>query len=108
MFRFCAPLAIFLYFFIVGVTIPRNPTAKAHMAILMESLGSFGIMAVLLVLGVGAVLVLVLLWALIWPLARILRMICEWDLTELNDAGANQSGEYELSQGNLLFGGLFT
>jgi hypothetical protein len=107
-FRFCAPLAIFLYFFIVGVTVPRNPAAKAYIATLMESLGSLGILIMLLVLGVGAALVLVILWAMIWLLVGILRWFCEWDLTELNDAGANQYGEYQLSQGNLLFGGLFT
>ena len=79
------------------------------MAMLMEALGSFGILVAISVLGVGALMVLVILWALIWPLARVLRSFCEWDVTELNTRlGANtlKTDDHELSQANMLFGGL--
>jgi hypothetical protein len=90
------------------VTVPRNAAAKAHVAMLMEALGGFGILVVVSLLSVGAVLVLVILWALIWPLAKVLRSFCEWDVTELNRMNANTSAEYELNQANMLFGGLLT
>jgi hypothetical protein len=107
-FRFAAPLAIFLYFFVLGMTIPRNSAAKAYVAMIMEALGGFGILVVALLLSVGAALVLVVLWALIWPLAKVLRSFCEWDVTELNRMNENTSAEYELSQANMLFGGFLT
>lgn len=107
-FRFCAPLAVFLYFFTVGMTVPRNSTAIAYVTILIRSLGSFGILVALSVVGVGAVFVLVILWALIWPLAKVLRSFCEWDVMELNGMNTNQSSEYEFSQANMLFGWLLT
>lgn len=107
-FRFCAPLAVFLYFFIIGMTVPRNSTVVAYMAVLMRALGGLGILVALCVLSVGAVLVLVTVWALIWPLARVLRSFCEWDVTELNTMTADSSAEYEFSQANMLFGGLLT
>ena len=105
-FRYVAPLAVFLYFFIIGMTVPRNSAAMAYMAMLTKALGSFGILVAISVLGVGVLLVLVILWALIWPLARVLRSFCEWDVTELNTRmSADKTGDYELSQANMLFGG---
>jgi len=107
-FRNSAPLAIFLYLFVVGMTVPRHPATAAYVATFMETTGSIRILVALSVLGVGALLILVILWALIWPLARVLQYFCEWDLTELNGARTDQLGEYEFSQANMLFGGLFT
>ena len=88
------------------MTVPRNSAAMAYMAMLTKALGSFGILVAISVLGVGVLLVLVILWALIWPLARVLRSFCEWDVTELNTRmSADKTGDYELSQANMLFGG---
>jgi hypothetical protein len=107
-FQFCVPLLSFLCIFCIGIIVPRHPVMKARVTEVLEDTrrSKTELLEVALVLCGWVMAGLFTLRSAVWALARTGRLLCELDLSKLDGSEEREGREYELSQKNLIVGGL--
>jgi len=108
-FTFLAQPLVFLLFFFLGISIPRNAKYKAQAADILDGETSrwvIGQVLGLLMFAVG--ITLTTLRGCIWLGAKVVHAFCEVNLEEAAERPSSMNGvegEFELTAANLIVGG---
>ncbi|KAF9464518.1 hypothetical protein BDZ94DRAFT_1255909 [Collybia nuda] len=110
-FQACIPILFFLFAFFVGITLTRHPKMRTRTIQLLGDPKNHmhELTYTFLIACVGVLLGLVFLRVMVGAVVKVGISICEVDLNEIRPAMKPDGDEqFELSQKNLIVGGLFT
>jgi len=106
-FNYCAPLFVFVCVLATCVGVLRLPAVNASALRVLDDFGNHKSEAVMAVFGLVTVIVggLVCLRTTIWAVANVVRVFLEKDLSKPVDGS---SDTFDMTQANVLFGGILT